>query len=130
MKKIVFTIFTVMLAAVALAEDGHRLWMRYDAVKTAQVEGPTGSKTIDIAKEELENYFQGDRVMLRIDPTLPDDEGFTLDGSDELLVITAHHDIGLLYGAYEALHWLRLPHKRWQCAGSCGCSQTNERSCI
>lgn len=103
MKKIVFTIFTVMLAAVALAEDGHRLWMRYDAVKTAQVEAPTGSKTIDIAKEELENYFQGDRVMLRIDPTLPDDEGFTLDGSDELLVITARHDIGLLYGAYEAL---------------------------
>ncbi|MBO7115728.1 MAG: alpha-glucuronidase [Prevotella sp.] len=103
MKKIVFTIFSVALAAVALAEDGHRLWMRYDAVKTAQVEAPTGSKTIDIAKEELENYFQGDRVMLRIDPTLPDDEGFTLDGSDELLVITAHHDIGLLYGAYEAL---------------------------
>ena len=103
MKKIVFTILTVMLAAVALAEDGHRLWMRYDAVKTAQVEAPTGSATIDIAKEELENYFQGDRVMLRIDPTLPDDEGFTLDGSDELLVITARHDIGLLYGAYEAL---------------------------
>ena len=41
--------------------------------------------------------------MLRIDPTLPDDDGFTIRGGDDQLVITARHDIGLLYGAYEVL---------------------------
>ena len=41
--------------------------------------------------------------MLRIDPSLPDDEGFVLNGNDDQLTITAHREIGLLYGAYEAL---------------------------
>ena len=41
--------------------------------------------------------------MLRLDPTLPDDDGFTIRGGDDQLVITARHDIGLLYGAYEVL---------------------------
>ena len=41
--------------------------------------------------------------MLRIDPSLPDNDGFTISGTDNQLVITARHDIGLLYGAYEAL---------------------------
>jgi alpha-glucuronidase len=69
----------------------------------AQVEAPAGSPTISIAKDELENYYQGSHVMLRIDPSLPDDEGFVLNGNDDQLTITAHREIGLLYGAYEAL---------------------------
>lgn len=32
-----------------------------------------------------------------------DDEGFVLNGNDDQLTITAHREIGLLYGAYEAL---------------------------
>ena len=94
---------TVLSFLYANAEDGHRLWLRYDISNTAQVEAPAGSPTISIAKGELQNYYQGDHVMLRIDPSLPDNDGFTISGTDNQLVITARHDIGLLYGAYEAL---------------------------
>ena len=103
MKKLFITILTVLTVTFAQAEDGHRLWLRYDINRSAQVEAPAGSPTITIAKSELENYFQGSHVMLRIDPTLPDDDGFTIRGGDDQLVITARHDIGLLYGAYEVL---------------------------
>lgn len=103
MKRFFLTTMTVLSFLYANAEDGHRLWLRFDISNTAQVEAPAGSPTINIAKGELQNYYQGDHVMLRIDPSLPDNDGFTLSGTDNQLVITARHDIGLLYGAYEAL---------------------------
>ena len=103
MKRFFLTTMTVLSFLYANAEDGHRLWLRFDISNTAQVEAPAGSPTINIAKGELQNYYQGDHVMLRIDPSLPDNDGFTLSGTDNQLVITASHDIGLLYGAYEAL---------------------------
>ena len=103
MKRFFLTIMTVLSFLYVNAEDGHRLWLRFDISNTAQVEAPAGSPTINIAKGELQNYYQGDHVMLRIDPSLPDNDGFTISGTDNQLVITASHDIGLLYGAYEAL---------------------------
>jgi alpha-glucuronidase len=103
MKRFLLTIITALSFMNMMAEDGHRLWLRYDVSGTAQVEAPAGSPTISIAKSELENYFMGEQAMLRIDPTLPDDDGFTISGDDYRVIITAHHDIGLLYGAYEVL---------------------------
>ncbi len=103
MKKSIITILLVTFTHLVQAEDGHRLWLRQTPVHMAQVEAPAGSPTISIAKDELENYYQGSHVMLRIDPSLPDDEGFVLNGNDDQLTITAHREIGLLYGAYEAL---------------------------
>lgn len=103
MKKSIITILLVTFTHLVQAEDGHRLWLRQKPVHMAQVEAPAGSPTISIAKDELENYYQGSHVMLRIDPSLPDDEGFVLNGNDDQLIITAHREIGLLYGAYEAL---------------------------
>ena len=103
MKKLLLTIAMGLTLSVVHAEDGHRLWLRQNLVKMAQVEAPVGSHTIDIAKGELENYYQGAHVMLRLDPSLPDNDGFALQGDDDMLTITARHDIGLLYGAYEAL---------------------------
>jgi alpha-glucuronidase len=67
------------------------------------VEAPAGSPTISIAQGELEKYYQGSHVILRLDPSMPDNEGFVMNGNDDQLTITARHDIGLLYGAYEAL---------------------------
>jgi len=103
MKKSIITILLVTFTHLVQAEDGHRLWLRQKPVHMAQVEAPAGSPTVSIAKDELENYYQGSHVMLRIDPSLPDDEGFVLNGNDDQLTITAHREIGLLYGAYEAL---------------------------
>ncbi len=103
MRKLLLTILTIVSVTWAQAEDGHRLWLRYENSNTAQVESPAGSPTITIAKEELQKYYQGSHVMLRLDPSMPDNEGFVISGNDDQLTITAHRDIGLLYGAYEVL---------------------------
>ena len=103
MRKRFLILLLIAIVAQVQAEDGHRLWLRYDAVDRAQVEGPAGMPTVSIAKAELEHYYQGSHVMLRLDPTLPDNDGFVISGNDDQLVIMAHRDIGLLYGAYEVL---------------------------
>lgn len=103
MRKLLLTIIAALTASFVYAEDGHRLWLRYDIVRKAQVEGPVGSPTSSIAITELENHFLGSHAMLRLDPALPDDEGFTISGNDDQLTITARRPIGLLYGAYEVL---------------------------
>jgi len=73
MKKIFILLF--LTAALNLqAEDGSRLWLRYDStlVKT---------------------------VTLKIDPTMPDDDGYRISGK----VVTARTELGLLYGKYACL---------------------------
>lgn len=103
MKKLLLSVLVIVTVSFAKAEDGHRLWLRYNPVYTALVEAPAGSPTISIAQGELEKYYQGSHVILRLDPSMPDNEGFVMNGNDDQLTITARHDIGLLYGAYEAL---------------------------
>ena len=75
------------------AEDGSRLWLRYDKVQKAQVSGPEC-----IAAEELRNYYKGDRVSLVMDPNIPD-EGYRIEGT----AIKASSERGLMYGAYALL---------------------------
>ena len=103
MKKLLLSVLVIVTVSFAKAEDGHRLWLRYNPFHTALVEAPAGSPTISIAQGELEKYYQGSHVILRLDPSMPDNEGFVMNGNDDQLTITARHDIGLLYGAYEAL---------------------------
>ena len=99
-----------------MAEDGHRLWLRYDTLNKAKVtlaippavrgghENVT-TPTIDIAVRELQLFSKSDEIILRIDRSLPDDEGFTVTEINEKhnYIIAAHNDIGLLYGAYYVL---------------------------
>ena len=110
---LLFYLFTFL---PLMAEDGHRLWLRYDTLNTAKVnviippavrgghENVT-TPTIDIAVRELRMFSKSQEVTLRIDKSLPDDEGFTLTEVNEKrnYIITAHNDIGLLYGAYYVL---------------------------
>ena len=118
MKKIIGLLFGITLFPFlsASAEDGHRLWLRYDTLNTAKVhvvippavrgghENVT-TPTIDIAVRELRMFSKSQEVTLRIDKSLPDDEGFTLTEINEKrnYIIAAHNDIGLLYGAYYVL---------------------------
>ena len=76
------------------AEDGSRLWLRYDKVQKAQVSGPEC-----LAAEELRNYYPGDKATLVIDPTIANDEGYRISGS----TVSAKTELGLLYGAYALL---------------------------
>ena len=99
MKKLLLSLFISVLALTANAEDGHQLWLRYQPVNKAKVTTEKLSPTIQIAKQELETYYRGESVTLRLDATMPDDEGYRIDGT----TITARRDAGLLYGAYALL---------------------------
>ena len=86
-----------MLALVSViaakAEDGSRLWLRYDKVQRAEVTGPEC-----IAAEELRNYYNGERVNLVLDATMAED-AYRINGN----TITAKNERGLMYGAYALL---------------------------
>ena len=59
----------------ASAEDGHQLWLRYQPVNKAKVTTPQQTPVINIARQELETYYQGESVTLKLDASLPDDDG-------------------------------------------------------
>ena len=77
-----------------MAEDGSRLWLRYDKLQKAQVNGPEC-----IAAEELRNYYPSDKATLVLDPSISNEEGYIINGS----TIKAKTERGLMYGAYALL---------------------------
>ena len=54
------------------AEDGHQLWLRYQPVNKAKVTTPKQTPVINMARQELEMYYQGESVTLKLDASLPD----------------------------------------------------------
>ena len=73
MKKIFLFCLLLSLTKVH-AEDGSRLWLRYDSALMKS-------------------------ITLKIDPTMPDDDGYRIKGN----VVTARTEQGLLYGKYALL---------------------------
>ncbi len=89
------------------AEDGSRLWLRFDNVsKPATITGVKGT-----AMTELQTYWQGSPVLLKRQKGIAKD-GYTIKSQDAKIVITASNDAGLLYGAY---HLLRLQETGQSC---------------
>ena len=93
------TCVSVFLSLTVKAEDGHQLWLRYQPVNKAKVTADHESPTVSIAKKELETYYRGESISLRLDSSMPDDDGFRISGN----TISARRDVGLLYGAYQVL---------------------------
>ena len=99
-KPAILFITALMAATVRVAaEDGHRLWLRCQPVNKAKINATVSSPTVSIAKQELERYYTGSEVTLRIDGTMPDDDGYRIDGT----TVSARREAGLLYGAYVLL---------------------------
>ncbi len=94
MKKIAILMLALASCVSMMAEDGSRLWMRYDKVQKAQVDGPEC-----IAAEELRNFYNGSKATLVIDPNISNDEGYVIEGS----TVKAKTERGLMYGAYAML---------------------------
>ena len=84
---------------VGRAEDGHQLWLRYQPQHTAKVITTLQSPTIDIVKKELEAYYKGDHITLKLDASMSDDDGYRFDGA----TLSARREAGLLYGTYALL---------------------------
>ena len=93
-----------MLPLSSRAEDGHRLWLpAHKSHTTVRVEANAQSPTIDLARTELSHHFLGTKAVLHLDPSMADDDGFSISGNDDSIVVRAHRDVGLLYGAYDVL---------------------------
>ena len=102
MRKVSFLFFILYFLFSPMgvqAEDGHQLWLRYQPVNKAKVTVESTSPTVALAKQELETYYQGGDVTLKLDASMADDDGYRIDGK----TITARREIGLLYGAYALL---------------------------
>ena len=93
MKRIVLLLLAFTCFTLAKAEDGSQLWLRYQPVNQAKVNGPEC-----LAAQELRTYYQGAEAILVIDPTMAQD-AYAIQGS----TVTAKNEIGLLYGAYALL---------------------------
>ena len=93
MKRIVVLVLAMVCGLTVRAEDGSRLWLRYERVQKAEVTGPEC-----IAADELRNYYRGEKVSLVLDAKMAED-AYRIEGS----TITAKNEIGLLYGAYALL---------------------------
>lgn len=101
----VLAFFTLLLFAQNIyAEDGHNLWLRAKSTGSVNiVVSAKGSSTLAIAKQELEQSWQGENraklaLSLKKDKTIKGD-GFKLSASE----IQANTELGILYGVYELL---------------------------
>ena len=100
MKRLTLLVLGMVFVCMAKAEDGHQLWLRYQALNQAKV---TGVECL--AAEELRAYSTQD-VELKLDPAMEED-AYSIEVKGEKgemkSVIIAKNEIGLLYGAYAFL---------------------------
>ena len=99
MKQTILSLLLVLSPLLSPAEDGHALWLRYKPCGKANIIAPQGGATLQTAVDELKRYWQGPELKLILNPHLKDDDGFLYNGDS----ICSHSELGLLYGAYEAL---------------------------
>ncbi|GAY28723.1 alpha-glucuronidase [Prevotella sp. MGM1] len=102
-KSLLCTISLLLFNLTVMAEDGSKLWMRHKPYNTAKVTIHSKSATAEIAKKELEQYYDGKSVALNIDKSLPTNGSYVISGTQNDKKISAGSDIGLLYGAYALL---------------------------
>jgi alpha-glucuronidase len=97
-------------AFAAKAEDGHQLWLRGQSASQAKIISSGNSATLDIARQELQQGWQGKAgasVVLKIntDKSIKDD-GYKLTTEG----VEANTELGILYGVYELLRCRRTGH--------------------
>ena len=108
-KQIFISAFLLLLTgwSSSYAEDGSRLWLRFDNVsKPATITSVKGT-----AMTELQTYWKGGPVLLKRKKGLTNDS-YTITSQKGKTVISAANDAGLLYGAY---HLLRLQQTGQSC---------------
>jgi alpha-glucuronidase len=122
------------LASVVSADDGYRLWLRYEPIADAALRAsfsgtqvvlatPAGSEsaTIAAARDELTAGWKGltgSTLTVTLEKTAADnargDEGYSLRtvsrNGKPTVVIAANRDIGVLYGAFALLREGQLQH--------------------
>jgi alpha-glucuronidase len=91
----------------AKAEDGHQLWLRGQSANQVKIISSGNSATLDIARQELQQGWQGKAgasIILKINPDKSikgDGYRLTTEG------VEANTELGMLYGVYELLRCQR-----------------------
>lgn len=103
--KNIFSCFIILFFTVfnLLAENGHDLWLRSNSNGSVNIVCSKNSATLDIAKQELKQYWQGKdgatlNLLIKYNKLIVGD-GFKLSPGE----IQANTDLGILYGAFEIL---------------------------
>ena len=127
MQKIITLLFFSMLFFKANADDGYRLWLKYDLMKntpqkteykrfTNFIDNQFGESVIvNTAQSELKNGLAGmlgialqssskkvGGIVLKKDLTIPK-EGYKIQNVGENIIISAQTDKGILYGVFDFL---------------------------
>lgn len=102
----IFFLFPLIL----FAEDGSKLWLRFPdsqkGISADKIISKGKNPTIEIAKKELMNHWQGQVVELKTDKSLKNlKDGYIIKSNSEKITISAAKESGLLYGVF---HILRL----------------------
>ena len=93
------------------AEDGSQLWLRFSKqekpVGTVQIiKGKSTDVKLALAKQELEYYWKGGDVILKLDPSRKDlKDGYQISQRENRVYVVAGRSAGILYAVY---HLLRL----------------------
>ena len=103
MKIIISNILFLFTCLMLHAQDGHQLWLRDKNALPVNVVCKQNSPTLTIARQELQNGWQGApgaaiALIIKKDKAVKDD-GFKLSTN----AIQATTDKGILYGVYELL---------------------------
>ncbi len=103
MKNLTIIFLLLFLVPSLKAENGHQLWLRYQTPEPVKIVCSEQSATLNIARQELEQGWQGKpgvEVVLTVkyDKSLKGD-GFILDTSG----VQANTDLGILYGVYDLM---------------------------
>jgi len=96
-------VFFILFTFSIRAEDGHKLWLRGKSTSNVNIISKKSSPTLDIAKIELKNGWQGkDNATfifnIKTNKQIKGD-GFTISSDG----IQANTELGILYGVYELL---------------------------
>lgn len=108
MKHLLFFLFSYYLLSVsAMAEDGHRLWLRMEKNATpSQVRLQKGTRktpSMAIAVQELKDYWKGIPVRLYVHPDAPCNDGYAIRRMEDEIILSSASDVGVLYAAYAIL---------------------------
>ena len=103
MKRTISIVILFFIIQLIKAEDGHNLWLRGKSTSSVNVVNSKKSPTLDLARLELQQSWQGKAESSIAFTVKPDKQikgdGFKLSAT----AIQANTDLGILYGVYELL---------------------------
>lgn len=132
MKKLILFVTLIFITSFAKADDGYRLWMKYDLLKDKTklttysqsinyIQSENQSPIIKSATDELQMALKGllgktvsiqnqasanGGIILQLSKE-GSEEGFTISNQNKKIIISAKTDKGLLYGAFALIRQIQ-----------------------